>query len=227
VFENLIESKPKPSKTIKETVTSVVVHIIIVFLAVRVTSGAAEQLQRVLEDTTLLFITPPEKTPPPPDAIVSANPPPQGFQTVLPPDEIPTEIPPVNLNDRFDPKDFTGKGVEGGIAAGVIGGTGPVTGETFLEAQLDDPPVMISQGPRRYPPVLEAAGITGVVTFTFVIDTMGHAEASSFKIIKSSHPAFAEPARDMILKSVFRPGKIKGQPVRVLVTQGVKFTKGE
>lgn len=227
MFENLIESKPKPSKTVKETVTSVIVHILIVLLAVRVTSGAAEQLQKVLEDTTMMFITPPEKTPPPPDAIVSANPPPQGFQTVLPPDQIPTEIPPVNLNDRFDPKDFTGKGTEGGIASGVVGGTGPVTGETFLEAQLDDPPVLISQGPRRYPPVLEAAGITGDVTFTFVIDTSGHAEAASFKIIKSSHPAFEEPARDMIVKSVFKPGRIKGHAVRVLVTQRVKFNKGE
>ena len=29
--------------------------------------------------------------------------------------------------------------MEGGIAAGIAGGTGPVSGEVFLEAQLDDP----------------------------------------------------------------------------------------
>ena len=56
------------------------------------------------------------------------------------PTDIPKDIPPIDLNEKpFDPKDFTGKGVEGGIATGVVGGVGPVTGEVFLEAQLDDP----------------------------------------------------------------------------------------
>ena len=46
----------------------------------------------------------------------------------------------MNLNERFDPKDFTGKGVEGGIATGVVGGTGPVPieGEVFLAAEVDE-----------------------------------------------------------------------------------------
>ena len=34
--------------------------------------------------------------------MVSANPPPQGFQVITPPDNIPTEIPPVNLNEPSD-----------------------------------------------------------------------------------------------------------------------------
>ena len=69
---------------------------------------------------------------------MSANPPPKGFQTVVAVQDIPTEIPPINLNERFDPKDFTGTGVQGGVSVGVVGGTGPVTGETYLEAQVDD-----------------------------------------------------------------------------------------
>ncbi len=82
---------------------------------------------------------PPEQ--PPPEAVVAANPPPQGFQVVTPPADIPTEIPPVNLNEKFDPRDFTGKGVEGGIGTGVVGGTGPVLeGEVFLAAEVDETP---------------------------------------------------------------------------------------
>ena len=42
----------------------------------------------------------------------------------------------------------------------MAGGTGPVSGEVFLEAQLDDPVQVISQPQPRYPPVLASAGIT-------------------------------------------------------------------
>jgi protein TonB len=136
----------------------------------------------------------------------------------------PKDIPPVDLDQKpFDPRDFTGKGVEGGIGTGIEGGTGPVTGEVFLEAQLDDPVQVISQPQPRYPPVLASAGITGRVEMQFIVDTTGHVEPPSFKIMKTSHPAFAEPAREAILKSVFKPAKFKGRPVRQLVQQAVAF----
>jgi hypothetical protein len=48
-------------------------------------------------------------------------------------------------------------------------------------------------------------------------------EPPSFKVLKTSHPAFAEPAREAILKSVFKPAKFKGRPVRQLVQQAVAF----
>ena len=169
MFENLIESKQKRFTSAKQSIISFVLHGVVIFAAVKATTGAAEQLREILQDTTLVFLKPAEPPPPPPpeapppDAIVTANPPPQGFQTVIPPTDIPKEIPPINLNERFNPKDFTGKGVEGGIAAGVVGGTGPVlSDETFLEAQVDDPPQLLQAGPRLYPPALESAGIAGL-----------------------------------------------------------------
>jgi protein TonB len=118
MFENLIESKRKKQKSLGQSITSVIVHILIIFGAVKATSGAAETLKNVIQDTTMVFLEPPkapEPPPeqPPPEAVVAANPPPQGFQVVTPPADIPTEIPPVNLNEKFDPRDFTGKGVEG------------------------------------------------------------------------------------------------------------------
>jgi len=141
MFENLIESKPKKIRTGKQFVMSGIMHVLLVLGAISATKGAAETIKDILADTTLIWLKPPEPPPPPPpeapppDAIVTANPPPLGFQTVMPPTEIPKEIPPVNLNERFNAADFTGKGVEGGIAAGVAGGTGPVTGEAFLPSR--------------------------------------------------------------------------------------------
>ena len=72
--------------------------------------------------------------------------------------DIPKDIPPVDLEQKpFDPKDFTGKGAEGGLASGIVGGTGPVdvAGVVYTEGQLDDPVQPISIPTPRYPPVLE------------------------------------------------------------------------
>jgi periplasmic protein TonB len=233
VFENLIESKPKGARTFGQTVMSVLVHGLIIFAAVKATQGVAETIKNRPVDTTMVFLKPPPPPPPPPDqpppdVIVSANPPPKGFQTVVAPTDIPKDIPPIDLNEKpFDPKDFTGKGVEGGIAAGVVGGTGPVTGEVFLEAQLDDPVQPISIPTPRYPPVLQSAGIAGAVDLQYVVDTTGHAEPNSFKVLKTTHPAFVEPAQEAIRKGVFKPAKFKGQPVRQLVQQRISFKVGQ
>ena len=233
MFENLIESKPKKSRTLKQSVFSLILHVVLGYGAIKATAGAAETMKAILQDTTKFLLTPPEPPPPPPpetpppEAIVSANPPPLGFQTVMPPTEIPKEIPPVNLNERFNAADFSGKGVEGGIATGAVGGSGPVTGETFLEAQVDDPVAIISQPKPRYPPVLQQAGVSGRVELQFVVDTLGHAEAASWKVLKSTNKLFEEPARETIMKSVFKPARIKGAAVRQLVQQGMVFNVGQ
>ncbi len=235
MFENLIESKQKGQKTLGQTVLSVLVHAAVIFGAVKATQGVAETINDKPVDTTMVFLKPPEPPPPPPeqpppDVVVSANPPPKGFQTVVAPTDIPKDIPPVDLSEKpFDPKDFTGKGVEGGIATGIVGGTGPVnvSGEVFLEAQLDDPVQPISIPTPRYPPVLQSAGIAGSVDLQYVVDTTGHAEANSFKVLKTTHQAFVEPAKEAILKGVFKPAKFKGQPVRQLVQQRISFKVGQ
>ena len=231
MFDTLIESKPKKQRTAGQAAFSLFFHAALIYGAVKVTANAAQQVQAILQDTTMVFLEPPKETPPPPeqpppDVVVSANPPPKGFQTIVTPTEIPREIPPVNLNDRpLDPRDFTGKGVEGGIAQGVVGGTGPVEiGETYLEAQVDDPPQLISAGPQLYPPAMRAAQIPGVVAMQFVVDTLGRVEPNSMRVLSSTNKAFEEPTRQMLLKSLYKPGKVRGTPVRVLVQQKINFT---
>jgi periplasmic protein TonB len=233
MFENLIESKPKRQKTRSQLALSAVLHVVLVYLAVTATANAVEQMNQINADTTMMFLKPPEPPPPPPpetpppEAIVTANPPPLGFQTVMPPTEIPKDIPPVNLNERFNAADFSGKGVEGGIAAGVAGGTGPVTGETFLQEQVDDPVQPINIPKPRYPPVLQQAGVSGSVDVQYVVDTLGHAEPNSWKILKSTNTQFEAPAREAIMKGVFKPARIKGSAVRQLVQQVIRFNIGQ
>jgi protein TonB len=233
VFENLIESNRKRQSSFAQQVVSVFVHVGIIFGAVKATQGAAEAIKEIAVDTTMVFLKPPEAPPPPPEnVVVSANPPPQGFQLVAPPENIPTEIPPVNLNERFDPKDFTGKGVEGGIATGVVGGTGPVIeGEVFLAAEVDESPQVTNPAAcsnafqENYPAVMKSAGIAGKVVMQFIVNTDGHVDAASVKVMNSSHKAFEDPARKGILSPscTFKAGSSRGQPVRVLVQQSIAF----
>jgi len=231
VFDNLVVSKPKRARSVKETAFSVVLHVILVYAAIKATAGAAETLNKVLTDTTVVFLEPPKPPPPPEppkDVVISANPPPQGFQTVVPPAEIPTVIPPIDPNQKFDPRDFTGKGVEGGISTGVVGGTGPVVpGEIFLVAEVDQIPTVVSSPLPRYPPIMQSAGIPGQVVMQFVIDTTGRVEEGSLKVVQSTHKAFEEPAREALLKTVFKPGRSRGKAVRVLVSQPISFKIGQ
>ena len=240
-FDNLVVSKPKDKqlkKSVPATVMSLTLHSGLLVAAVMATTGAAEVIQEARHDTTLVYLTvekkPEQKLAPapesapkqqiPPVLIVSLQPPPQGFQVVTVPIDIPTDIPPVDFSEQFDPRDFSGIGVEGGVFDGVKGATGSVdASRLFRAAAVDEPPERLSGPPLLYPLLLRRAGISGFVLIEFVINTSGRVEPSSIKIVRSSHTAFEGPARDAIRESLFRPGRVFGTTVRVLVQQQIDF----
>lgn len=236
MFDNLIESKPVKQRSLGQTVMSVIVHVLLVLVAIKATQGAAEAVQERNERPIEFVVNAPPPPPPPPpqelppDAIVSANPPPQGFQTIVPPRDLPTEIPPVNLNEKFDARDFSGRGVAGGVASGVIGGTGPVitdqvvAGETYTSDEVDEQVVRTGGPDPRYPEVMRSAGIDGVVQIRFVVGTNGRAEPNSIQVVSSTNKAFEQAAIDVIRQSRFSPAKMRGQAVRQLVQQTVRFS---
>ncbi|MCH7476122.1 MAG: energy transducer TonB [Gemmatimonadetes bacterium] len=137
---------------------------------------------------------------------------------------IPTDIPPVDFGEQFDPRDFSGVGVEGGVFDGVKGGTGSVDASSlFRAATVDERPERLSGPPLQYPAALREAGISGFVVIEFVINTTGRVDPSSIRIVRSSNAAFEGPARDAIRKSLFRPGRVRGMAVRVLVQLQMDF----
>lgn len=234
MFENLIESKPKRQQSLGQTIVSVFMHVLLIFGAIKATAGAAQAAAEIIQDDTSFLLAPPPPPPPPPpdtpppEAIVTSNPPPQGFQTIVPPKDLPTEIPPINLNEKFDASDFSGKGVEGGIAKGVIGGTGPVTAEiigtqTFTEDQVDDP-VRRTGGPApEFPPAMREFGLAGSVRLRFVVGTNGRVESGSIQVISSTNKAFEPNAIKAVRESIFKPAMMRGKAVRQLVEQNVSF----
>ena len=211
------------------------VHAAVIAAAVKVTAAGAEAVKNVVADTTMVFLKPPPPPPPPPDqpppdVIVVAEPPAQGVPDGGCPHRHPEGHPARGPGaEALRSEGLHRKGAEGGLASGIVGGTGPVdvAGVVYTEGQLDDPVQPISIPTPRYPPVLQSAGIAGSVDLQYVVDTTGHAEPNSFKVMKSTHPAFAEPAKEAIIKGVFKPAKFKGQPVRQLVQQRISFKVGQ
>src|SRR6188768_251301 len=116
MFNNLLESKPKKEKRGGGTVTSIVMHSLLVGLAVYATANAAIKNEKPKQEK-IDFVETPKDEPPPPKA---EPPPPKGFQVLTAPVEIPDVIPDIDLSKKVtDENDFSGKGVAGGTSKGV------------------------------------------------------------------------------------------------------------
>ncbi len=70
---------------------------------------------------------------------------------------------------------------------------------------------------RSYPSALQRAGITGTVQVQFVVDQTGKVDPASIKVLSSTVPALAEAAAGIVGEIRFRPGQVKGQPVKSVV----------
>ena len=222
--------------------TSVLTHVLLVTLAAMATRAVLDTPSVTAADPAVLLFVPKPPSPPPPEvkresppSVVVADPPPKGFQTIAALTDIPKVIPPVDLSQRpLDPRDFTGRGMEGGVAEGVVGGTGRVeTGSpggdlnAIYEATTNDerfePAILVSQPAPRYPAALEAVGIEGQVMVEFVIDTMGKVQPPSIRIRESTHPNFAAAARAAVAGAIFRPAHLSAHAVRQLTRQSIRF----
>jgi protein TonB len=234
MFNNLLESKPKKEKRRGGTITSIVLHSMLVGLAVYATANAAIKNEKPRQEKIDFVETPKdeppppkEQPPPPPPDIVVAPPPPKGFQVLTAPVEIPDVIPDIDLSKKVtDEADFSGKGVAGGVAKGVEGGKAVVqSDQPYFEFQVEKPvvPAPGSVSP-RYPDMLRQAGVEGEVLAQFVVDTTGRAEAGSLKILKSSHDMFVQSVKNALPQMKFIPAEVGGRKVKQLVQQPFTFS---
>lgn len=220
MFDNLIESKPKKNarRLFGVGVVSLVVHTVVIAGAVYATLNAGQADNSVKVDTAMVFVDQPKQEKPP-EQPVQLDVPLKGFQTVVAPDVIPTNIPPVNLQEHFDPKDYSGTGVEGGLGSGMV----PTGNEVFMEAIVEEKPAVLSGPVPQYPELLRQAQIQGRVMVQAIVDTLGRAEASSVKVLQSPNPGFDQSAKQYVLKCLFRPARVHGRAVRVLIQIPIDF----
>jgi periplasmic protein TonB len=232
MFNQLIESKPKKEKLAGGTLFSIILHTVLIGGAVYATARAGIKDEKTKAEK-IQFVEmkkePPkvvEKEPPPPKEVIVKPPPPKGFQVLRAPVKIDIKIPEIDLSKAItNENDFSGKGVKGGVANGVVGGKGPVTtDQTYFEFQVEKPAEMLSDSPKpKYPSVLESSGIAGEVQAQFVVNTDGRADMSEFKVLKSTNELFAQAVKNVLPRMHFSPAMIGGKPVKQLVQQAFQF----
>jgi protein TonB len=221
VFDTLIESKRRADVKRGSTasVVSLLFHSALVAGAVYATQQVVSA-EEVTIDTAMVYLSEKqEEEKPEEQPQVALDVPLKGFQTVIAPTEIPTDIPPVDLTETFDPRDYSGQGVEGGIATGVE----PTANQVYLESVVEEKPEPLSGPPLQYPEMLRQAQVQGRVMVEAIIDTTGRAEPTSIKIIQSPHPGFDNSAKTYMRQALFRPARVHGRPVRVLVRLPIDF----
>src|SRR2546422_10961425 len=221
VFDVLIESKRKKNskKAFSIGFVSLTVHPAIIAGAVYATLNAGQTDHSVKVDTAMVFLDQQQQQNPPEQQPVQLDVPLKGFQTVVAPDVIPTNIPPVNLQEHFDPKDYSGTGVEGGVSTGMV----PTGNEVFMEAIVEEKPAVLSGPTLQYPELLRQAQIQGRVLVQAIIDTLGRAEPPSVKVLQSPNPGFDQSAKSYVAKALFRPARVHGRAVRVLIQIPIDF----
>jgi protein TonB len=239
MFDNLIESQAAKQKRAGGFLWSFVIHGILISAAVYATYSVGNALEKPKAEK-VEFVTvkkdeppPPKEEKPPPPEVVMKAPPPKGFQVLTAPIKIPDVLPDIDLSKKVtNEEDFTGKGVAGGIAKGVVGGTpAPVNSDQpYFEFQVEKQvaPYPGNTAP-RYPDMLRSANVEGEVLAQFVVDTTGRAEMSTFKVIKSTHDLFTNAVKSALPNMKFYPAEVGGKHVKQLVQMPFQFnlTKGE
>ena len=179
MFEVLLASAPSQVVKPGRLLGSLLTHVLTIGLIVDATrasgdtrlAGAATPVLALVRPATFAVPPPPKKRAPSQPVVRAevVSPPPKGFKTVVVPADIPF-IPPIDLSGPpFDPRDYTGRGVEGGSADGVVGGSGrvgqgkPAGGQVVYAAATNDvrfqEAVLISKPEPRYPRMAEANGL--------------------------------------------------------------------
>lgn len=224
MFDKLLSSRTKREVAPVRGLMVAAVHGVLIAGAIRATTPPPPAPPPPRIDTTV-FITEPLRlihaTPGGPSSPGGVT---VEFRPIdLPPapTDIPTMLPPIDPGPSLDPDRLR--------EVLSVGGPGPTRGDStslggvLAQAEVDQPAEVIHQPKPRYPPVLQQAGIEGRVLVEFIIDTLGHTEPASLRVLESSNPGFEAAAGETLRRSVFRPARVQGRPVRQRTIQAVAF----
>lgn len=254
MFNKLVASEGRKNKALSPTTmfASIAAHVLLIGGAAYATEHT-EVGRKVKEEVVSYMEIEPEqpKAPEPPKAEEPPPPPPpepeeapppvaKGFQELVPPEEPPAKIPDVDPNQKaVNVEDFTGVGVAGGTSKGVEGGVPQNmadkkednTGTAPIDVSLAEEKPQLQNASevqrllqRLYPPLLRDAGITGQVQMKFVVNASGRVEATSVSVVNASHDQFGEASTKVVEKMRFKPAKVGGRAVPVLVQIPISWT---
>ena len=97
------------------------------------------------------------------------------------------------------------------------------TAMVFVDQPKQEKPAVLSGPTLQFPELLRQAQIQGRVLVQAIIDTLGRAEPASVKVLQSPNPGFDQSAKSYVLKALFRPARVHGRAVRVLIQIPIDF----
>lgn len=229
---NLIESKRTSQKSVRGTLVSIAIHASVITLAVIATASAGEVHRATTEVITEITYDPTTETPTDPHTIPHAphprdprTPAPPHAPRFVPPLEIPTTLPPIDSSAGTTPPEslFT-SGTRGAGTAGSTSGPGVDSGQPYFESQVEKAAMPRRGNPSpTYPSTLESSRIEGTVLAQFVVDTLGRADMSTFRVLESTNDLFSASLRSALVKWRFYPAEAGGHRVKQIVQLPLKF----
>ena len=113
----------------------------------------------------------------------------------------------------------------GVVVAGACGPTAfipppPSPQRVYAIGEVDERPEVVLTPPLHYP----AGGSDGVVVVRVVIDSAGNPEPGTAEVVQGSDSVLVGAARTLVLKTLFRPARVRGRVVQVLVEVPVEFS---
>ena len=95
--------------------------------------------------------------------------------------------------------------------------------QVYSEGAVDEPVEALYGLPLTYPRKLQEKDIEGFAIVQFVVDTTGRPEPATIRTVQATHDQFGDEAEKSVRGSRYRPGRLRGVPVRVLVRQQFDF----
>lgn len=229
MFTQLLESKPAGKRGTTGTAASFVAHSSLI-LVVLYTSAEAAGVDSKPRAEKIAFVAP-EKTEPresrPPEPELVAPAPPKAMPVLTAPIDIPTALPEIDLSQPpTDPNDYSGRRSPGAFSGmQPAAEPAPRADNTYFEFEVEKPVVQApNSAAPAYPDILRQAGVEGEAMVSFVVDTLGRVDVSTFKVIHTTHELFAAAVKNVLPRMRFIPAETSRGRVRQLVQQPFSFS---
>lgn len=96
--------------------------------------------------------------------------------------------------------------------------------KVYLEFQVERPVRRAATALQpAYPAELKKLGTEAEVQAQFVVDTLGIADLSSFKVLQSPHELFSKAVMGAVAQTIYEPAEIQGRKVKQRVVQRFFF----
>ena len=228
MFRNLVESNAKRTRRRAGMIASFIAHYGLI-LGVLYTSASAKAVNDRPRVEKIDFVEQPKqrdvpKTAPPPELVVAPKPV-KIDPALVAPVEIPNSLPEIDLTRPVtDPNAFARGPVTSDRGPATATEGQPDGSKTYFDFQVEQPAAQApGSATPTYPDILRQAGVEGEALVSFVVDTSGRIDISTFKIVRSTHDLFAAAVRNALPRMRFIPATVGDRKVRQLVQQPFSF----